>query len=122
MSARELWLPWPPKECNPNARVHWAIKRRAVQNARHEAYMCALEARWNRVTWPEGRLYFWIDFFPPDRRARDDDNLLSAFKPARDGISDALGIDDKRVVSRPFVRDFDKLRKGTVRLRITGGP
>ena len=30
MSARELWLPWPPKECNPNARVHWAIRRRAV--------------------------------------------------------------------------------------------
>ena len=44
MSARELWLPWPPKECNPNARVHWAIKRRAVKDARHEAYMLALAA------------------------------------------------------------------------------
>ena len=84
--------------------------------------MLALAAGWNRLAWPEGKLYFWIDFFPPDRRPRDDDNLLSAFKPERDGIADALRIDDKRVVSRPFVQDFDKLRKGVVRLRITGGP
>lgn len=122
MSVHELWLPWPPKECNPNARVHWAVKRRAVKDSRHEACILAIAAGWNREEWPSGKLHFWIDFFPPDRRARDDDNLLSAFKPQRDGIADALRIDDNRVVSHPFVRDFDKLLKGTVRLRITGGP
>jgi len=122
MSVHELWLPWPPKECNPNARVHWSVKRRAVKAARNEAYILAIAAGWNRGEWPEGKLHFWIDFYPPTRRQPDDDNLLAAFKPCRDGVADALGIDDKRVVSHPFVRDFEKLRKGTVRLRITGGP
>lgn len=121
MSACELWLPWPPRECSPNARAHWAVKSRAAKNAKHQAYIAALAAGWRNVTWPEGALYFWIDFFPPDRRARDDDNLIAAFKPQRDGIADALVIDDKRVVSRPFVRDFDPAHKGRVRLRITGG-
>lgn len=122
MSARELWLPWPPRECNPNARAHWAAKSRAAKNAKHQAYMATLAAGWRNVTWPEGALYFWIDFFPPDRRARDDDNLIAAFKPQRDGICDAIGIDDNRVRSRPFVRDFDAAHKGQVRLRITGDP
>ena len=119
--ATELWLPWPPRECSPNWRGHWAVKSRAAKNARHGAYMLAVAAGWHRQTWPGGKLHFWLDFFPPDRRARDDDNLLAAAKNQRDGVAEAIGIDDKRVVSHPFVRDFDPAHKGQVRLRITGG-
>ena len=53
----------------------------------------------------EGRLHLWIDFYPPDRRARDDDNMIASFKSGRDGIADALGIDDKRFICHPFVSD-----------------
>ncbi|MNC70101.1 hypothetical protein D3C75_1208780 [compost metagenome] len=35
-----------------------------------------------------------LEFVPPDRRRRDDDNLVAMFKAGRDGLADALGIDD----------------------------
>ncbi len=37
-----------------------------------------------------------IDFFPPNRARRDDDNAIAAFKAGRDGIADALKVDDAR--------------------------
>lgn len=62
-----------------------------------------------------------MDFYPPDKRRRDDDGLLSSMKAARDGIADALGIDDHRFVSHPYVKE--EVRKGgAVVVRITGGP
>jgi crossover junction endodeoxyribonuclease RusA len=35
-------------------------------------------------------------FFPPDKRHRDIDGLLSSMKAAFDGIADAIGVDDSR--------------------------
>ena len=40
-----------------------------------------------------------------DRRARDDDNIIASFKAGRDGMAQALGIDDKRFICHPFVSD-----------------
>jgi len=78
-------------------------------------------AGWHRAEWPDGRLHLWITFYPPTRRLPDDDNMLSRFKPWRDGIADAMGIDDKRFVSHPFVSD--EVRKGgVVRVRLSSGP
>ena len=37
-----------------------------------------------------------ITFRPPDRRARDLDNCLAAFKSGLDGIADALGVNDNQ--------------------------
>jgi crossover junction endodeoxyribonuclease RusA len=48
---------------------------------------------------------FNVVFRPPDRRLRDDDNLVAAFKSGRDGISDALGIDDRKFVLRLEIGD-----------------
>ena len=76
-------------------------------------------AGWHLAELPEGRLHLWITFYPPTKRLPDDDNMLSRFKPWRDGIADAMGIDDKRFVSHPFVSD--EVRKGgAVRVRLTG--
>ena len=66
----------------------------------------------------EGDLHLWIDFYPPDRRHRDDDNLTAAFKAGRDGIADALKVNDKRFRSHPYVKD---VTGGLVKVRITGG-
>ena len=46
--------------------------------------------------------------------------MLARVKPYRDGIADALGIDDKRFVSHPYVRDTPR-KGGQVVFRITGG-
>jgi crossover junction endodeoxyribonuclease RusA len=68
---------------------------------------------------PEGTLALWLDFYPPDRRARDDDNIIAAFKAGRDGMAEALGINDRRFRVFPFVVDGIG---GMVKARITGVP
>jgi len=114
----ELVLPWPSRDLHPNARIHWSVKARAAKAARRDAYLIAKAAGWGRRKWPDGRLHLWIEFYPPDRRRRDDDGLLSSVKPHRDGIADAMGIDDCRFVSHPWVKD--EVRKGgEVRIRVT---
>lgn len=119
--ARELVLPWPSKDLSPNARVHWSRKAKAAKQARSDAKGLTQFFGWNKLALPDGPLHLWITFHPPTRRLPDDDNMLTRFKPSRDGIADALGIDDKRFVSHPYVSD--KPRKGgEVRVRITGGP
>lgn len=113
----ELRLPWPPKELSPNARVHWSKRSKAAAAYRRE---CAWLVRAAGIKAPDSeRIALWIDFFPPDKRQRDDDNLLAAFKAGRDGIADALDINDKRFVSHPFVQTETG---GFVRVRITGMP
>jgi len=37
-----------------------------------------------------------LDFFPPSRAKRDDDNVPASFKAGRDGVADALRCDDAR--------------------------
>ena len=43
-----------------------------------------------------GPIRMTITFVPPDRRHRDDDNMIASLKSARDGIADALGVNDRR--------------------------
>lgn len=111
-------LPWPPKELSPNARVHWSKKSKAAKSYRAACRYLFLQAN---VATPEttGRLHLWLSFFPPDRRHRDDDNMIAAFKSGRDGIADALGIDDRRFICHPFVSDQTG---GVVRVSVTAGP
>lgn len=45
--------------------------------------------------------------------------MIAAFKSGRDGIADALGIDDRRFVCHPYVKDQVG---GMVKVRITAGP
>lgn len=115
----ELVLPWPDKALSPNARVHWGERGRAARAAREHGHLAAVEAGWHVAEIPAGRLHLWVTFHPPTRRRPDDDNMLARFKAWRDGLADALGIDDARFVSHPFVSD--EVRKGgQVVVRITG--
>lgn len=114
----ELVLPWPERSLHPNARVHWSKKAAIAKVARGEAYWTSVQKGWRYLTVPPGPIHVWIDGYPKDRRARDADGLLSAMKPALDGIADALGVNDRRFVPHP--RIWDEVRKGgEVRVRIT---
>jgi hypothetical protein len=119
--AREIVLPWPSADLSPNSRVHWSRKARAAKKARADARIIAIAANWDLAQWPDGELHLWITFHAPTRRLPDDDNMLARFKPQRDGIADALKIDDRRFVSHPYVSDQPR-KGGEVRVRITGGP
>ncbi len=87
----QVLLPWPPKVLSPNARSHWATRSRAAKAYRNS---CLLHAKLVGLTAPAGRLLLVIEFMPPNRQRRDDDNLIAAFKSGRDGLADALGVDD----------------------------
>lgn len=92
--SNEVTLPWPLKALNPNARVHWSVKAKAAKEYRHACHMLARAAR---LQAPESEvIHLHLDFYPPTRRARDDDNVVAMFKSGRDGIADALGINDSR--------------------------
>lgn len=116
---RQVLLPWPPCVLSPNARVHWAVKSKAAKAYRNACRLIALAAGLRSVEW-EGTIHLWITFLAPDRRARDDDNLIANFKNGRDGLADALGVDDKRFITHPLLSD-EVVKGGAVRICLTAG-
>ena len=93
-------VPWPPAGLNPNARHgHPAQKARLVKAYRETCWALALEwagCNLARRLPAEGAVRVHLDFFPPSSAARDDDNLEGAFKAGRDGIAQAIRVDDAR--------------------------
>jgi len=113
----ELVLPWPPAMLNPNKRAFWAVKSKAAKSYREACWALTKEAS-VLIDW-HGDIHVWIDFYPPDRRHRDDDNMISAFKSGRDGIADALGVNDRRFRIHPYVKGEIG---GMIKVRFTRGP
>jgi crossover junction endodeoxyribonuclease RusA len=90
------------------------VKNRATKAYRAACFQLCKAAR---LTVPDGPLYLFIEFVPPDRRRRDDDNLIGCFKPGRDGVAEALGIDDSRFLTRHSFSE-SPVKGGAVRVRI----
>jgi crossover junction endodeoxyribonuclease RusA len=91
-------LPWPPAELSPNWRGHWAKRARAARSYRHTCRTLAIAAGIEVPAYAAngGPINLRLDFFPPNRVRRDDDNAVAAFKAGRDGIADAMRCDDAR--------------------------
>lgn len=93
-----------PLPSRANLREHWAVRAKrdrtqrliAASHLRH-VLPPGVRARLLRG----GRLAVTITRLAP--RRLDDDNLAAACKAVRDGIADALGVDDRdpRIVWRP---------------------
>lgn len=96
-------LPWPPKELSPNARVHYRVKAAAVRTYQDGAYWLAVNDR--RLFDPLGEIKLRCEFYPPDRRARDLDNMFASIKAGMDGIARSFGINDQRFAFEIFRRD-----------------
>jgi crossover junction endodeoxyribonuclease RusA len=111
----EVELPWPPKELSPNARVHWGKKSKAAKRYRADCFYLCKEAGAPWLT-DDSKLQLHIEFCPPDRRAYDDDNLVSRFKSGRDGVADALRVNDKRFVTHINVGDV--VKNGSVKIKV----
>jgi crossover junction endodeoxyribonuclease RusA len=87
-------LPWPHKDLSPNARVHFYTLAHQKKIARICAHYAAIAAGAKRRAFPE-RPAVTITFHPPKQGVvADDDNMKASFKAARDGIADAIGVDD----------------------------
>lgn len=92
-------LPWPDKRLMPNAkrRKHWSFYRPAINSDRAAGLFGTRAALGpdTKTLFADGDpLPMTVRFYPPDRRRRDDDGIIAAFKHMRDGIADALGVDD----------------------------
>lgn len=116
-----ITLPWPDKRLSPNARLHWRPKAEAKAIARDWAFKLTLadmhHAERMAVRLSEGHIPVRITFYPPDARHRDDDNMVGSFKAYRDGIADALGINDR--CFRPEYVFADPCPPGRVEVEIT---
>jgi len=92
-----ITLPWPSRDLQPNARVHWARKARAVKKARSDAAWCAKAAGiWPRDPDIPTSIKVTAVFSPPSNRRADLDNMFAAIKAYCDGIADAIGVDDSK--------------------------
>lgn len=113
-------LPWPDKALSPNSRTHWSAKAKAAKVARKFGLIAAMEAGINAQTFAgyDGKLHVWIDYYAKSRNYPDADNCLSASKAYLDGIADALGVNDRRFVHHPWVKD-EPMKGGKVVIRIT---
>ncbi len=89
-------LSWPDPALSPNARSRtYHKKARYAKLARADAGWATKAAKVPPAP-PEGPIALRIVWHPPTRRKIDDDNMVARFKAARDGIADALGVDDNR--------------------------
>lgn len=87
-----LTLPLPTASHNPNSRAHWRKKAAAKKEARNIGKLITLEALKGQPAPPFTG--YTLTFFHKQNRNRDDDNFAASFKAYRDGIADALRIDD----------------------------
>jgi len=113
-------LPWPDKRLSPNARLHWKARVGPRQDARRRAGWLTVAAAgyWtvkDALKASEGPIPVRITFYPPDKRHRDDDNMIASFKAWRDGVADALGVDDRRF--RPHYFFADPAKPGRVEVQ-----
>jgi crossover junction endodeoxyribonuclease RusA len=110
----KVLLPFPPAKLSPNARGHWAAIAKVKKDYRWQCAIMSraigkIEARLVRIT---------VTFNPPDRRARDRDNMIAAFKSGQDGFADAIGVDDSKF--EPTYRVGEPVKGGSVTIEITG--
>lgn len=124
----EITLPWPPRALNPNSRGHWSKKAKAAEMYRYSCKIISLETiqaqkydakALHALVVGGHELHVSLDYYPPNRRARDDDNIIAAFKSGRDGLADALGIDDCNFRIHPFLHRDEVVNGGEVRVGIT---
>jgi crossover junction endodeoxyribonuclease RusA len=87
-----------------NLRLHWAERNRRNAEWKQAAWALARQQRIPAL----GRIAIIGEYQPPDRRRRDEDNLVLAIKSATDGIRAAGVVEDD---SSEFVR-YDGCRIG----------
>lgn len=90
---------WPPNILSVNSRAHWSKSSKARKAYRRSCWALALAAK---VKLPaDGDIRVRLDMFPPEPNGNDDDNAQSRFKAGRDGIAEALKVDDARFRVEP---------------------
>jgi crossover junction endodeoxyribonuclease RusA len=109
-----LFLPLPPEELHPNARVHFQNKARHAKNARNIAATIATTARLE-APWEAARID--ATFYLP--RVRDADGLWTWIKNYIDGLQQIIIQNDSRVQLGDVWQHTGKLSDGRREVEIT---
>jgi crossover junction endodeoxyribonuclease RusA len=110
-------LSWPAKELSPNSRVHHMVLHRFKKAAKKEAGWATKIVR--PFNWgSDGPFDVHLRAYPPDRHARDADNLIASVKAHLDGIAEVLDIDDSEF-NAPTVEWCDVTQRGKLVIRIS---
>lgn len=104
----EIELPWPPACLLPNNANGKAWQTAHKAKTKYKGDCKALATY--KFTGREGRIPVSITFYPPDKRRRDLDGMLSSIKAGVDGICLAWQIDDVQL--RPITLDVGEPVKG----------
>lgn len=92
-------LPWPPRELSPNFRTR---STRWIARVRKEYRRACAQIAWDAGVQPGRNLRLErIVFHPPTANTPDDDNISSRLKAGRDGLADAMGVDDQTFNDAP---------------------
>lgn len=84
-------LPPPPRELSPNARCHWAVKRKEVKRYREQAKlagMIEMAAADMRRADPYNAGVTRVTVYKRTSHRTDPDNLAAMLKPVWDGLQD----------------------------------
>lgn len=108
-----LFLPFPPRELNPNRNPGWRIKGPIYEQYKDD---CKLAAQQFKPKFEPGKIILHILYTPPNIRT-DWDNMIAASKAAFDGMAEAWGVNDVRF--RPGGIDYaDKPDKKFPRIEV----
>jgi hypothetical protein len=95
-------LPWVGSSINVHANGNWRAKANATKTNRRVAFLIASSVRGSL---PIDKAIINYTFFVPDKRKRDEANMIQACKPYVDGVVDA------RVIAGD---DWERLSTGKV--------
>lgn len=111
-------LLYPDMRLSPNQKhgKHWGSTQKHKETMRNSSIWLVNAMKLPKIEADE--LHVVHHFYPPDRRNRDDDNVIAAFKTQRDGVAIALGIDDKYWISEYHFHN-QPTKNGKVILEIT---
>ena len=114
-----LELPWPDRRLSPNAREHWSVTSKHKRAYRARCRAIGESVGIGALRGSENSVRVDLTFFPPDKRARDWDNMLAAMKAGLDGLADAMGVDDHRW--KLGFEVSDPVKGGIVLVQVRGG-
>jgi len=112
----------PPKQCSPNARVHWAVRNKFSRAYKEAVYYCSCGVV--RPEKPYRYAVLEIICLVAQRRVRDEDNWKARFKPGQDALVTAgvIEFDDTAhlsVLPLKFVKD--KVRAPATIIKVQEG-
>lgn len=77
----------PPKECSPNARVHWAARYKAGKKFKEVVGWSARASIPNLADFvPMDKAEMSLTFVVAEKRIHDADNFIARFKPGQDAL------------------------------------